>query len=266
MKALASRAVRSRRLWLLAGVPVAALVALCCVADVSLLPPSVKSKNLAFVTAKTQIYVLPHAQLVNSPPTVDGASDPTEFNELTTVLANVLASPELRAMIARDAGVDSRRLAVDAPVPFDQPLAQIEPAGEKRANQIITEGDPYRITVDTSASLPVIGITVHAPTSGAAVRIAAAAKTELSAYLTSLETQAKLLDAQRLDVRPLAGIAVSGDGSGGLANVAALTFLVSLVVWIGVVFAIAAVTRDLRAVRRRPGRASLQRSQPLNPW
>jgi hypothetical protein len=267
MKALLLRAVKSRRLWLLAGVPVAAYVALSTVAHVSLFPPAVKSKHLAFVTAKTQLYVLPHGQLVDAPATLDGVSDPTQSTAQATVLANLVPSPELSARIAGDAGVDARKLAVDGPVPFDQPLASIEPAGPKRSYQETNEGDPYRITVDTSPDLPQIGITAQAPSTAVAVRLAAAAKTELSAYLTDLEEQAKLSPYQRLDVRSLSGIAVSGDGAGGLVNVAGLTFVTSLLVWIGIVFAIAALVRDLRAVsRKRPERVSSQADQPLYPW
>lgn len=265
MKALLWLAVRSRRLWLLAGVPVAALVALSSVAHVSLLPFAAKDKNLAFATARTQLDVLPPGQLVNAPPSAYGASDPTNSTAQATVLANLLTSPELRAGIARAADIEPRYLAVDGPIPGDQPLAQIEPAGEKRANQITTESDPYRITVDMSQSLPVMGITVKAPTTGTAVRIAAATRTALRAYLSSLATQAKLPAAQRIDVQSLAGIDVTGRSSAGVASVAALVFVLSLVLWTGAVYAFAAVARDLRiAPQQRPRRASLRPEQPLN--
>ena len=253
MKALISRTARSRRVWLLLGVPVAAYVALSSVANVSLLPPTVNGKNLAFVTARTQLYVMPQGQLAKSTP----SSNPSQFTAKAAVLANLLTGPELRTLIAKNARIDARRIVVDGPVPVDEPLGQIWPADQKRASQIVAESDPYRVTVDASPSLPVLGITAQAPMTGQAVRLAAAANTGLNSYLTGLETRAKLPIAQRLEVHSLAAIAVSGDSSGGLGNVAALAFVVSLALWTGMVYAIAAVARDLRSLRaQRPERAS----------
>ena len=267
MKSLVLRLVTSRRVWLLVGLPIAAYVALSAVANVSLLPPEIKGRNLGVVTARTQLYVLPHAQLYTTPPEPLADTVWTQSAEQATVLANLLTSPDMRTAIARDAGIDARRLAVDGPISADLPNTDIWPAGEKRANQIVAESALYRLTIDANPSAPVIGIAAQGPTATQAVRLAEGTRTALSSYLTSLQTKAHVPVAQRPGVSALGAVAVSGDSSGGPRNVATLTFIVSLTLWIGLVYTFAAVARDIRRLRRAPiAHASPRPDQPLSPW
>jgi len=246
MRARILNLVGSRRVWGVAlGVPVAGLVALSTVASVSLLPPSVKRKPLAYSLATTQLYVMPHAGLGNATEN----DDPLQYVAREMMLANQIASPELRRMIADDAGLDPKLVAVDGPVAIDLPVAQQEPSGPKRSNQEVVEGDLYRVKIDENSALPTIGVTAQAPSAGEAVRLANAVETAVSTYLTGLEASANTPTALRLEVRPLAPVAVSGDGTGGLKNVAGLAFLVALTLWVGVVYAVTAVVRDVRRLR-----------------
>jgi hypothetical protein len=241
-----SNVVRSRRLWCILGVPIAAFVALSAVASVSLLPPAVHHKTLAFVGATTQLYVISHDTADSSLP----GGDPSQFTLRAIILANEAASPELRERIAKTAGIRPSLLAVDEPVPGYLPIAEQEPPGLKRANQILSEKDPYRVQFAEDEDLPEIDISAQAPTRDQAVRLARGAAATVRWYLTSLEAGIPALD--RLQINQLAPVFVVGDGSGGLVSVAALTFVVALVLWIGLVFSITAVVRDLRTVRPSP--------------
>lgn len=232
-----------RGLWLLLGVPVAAFVAVLSVASVSLLPPSIKHRSLAFYKASTQVYMMPQGALGSSLL----KSSPTTFTGQSITLANIMSSPELRNIVARAARLDPNQLAVDAPIPSYLPIAEQEPPGEKRATQIVEEGDPYRLTVDTNLALPAIGLTGQAPSPEVAHRIVQAAQTGLASYLTTLETRAGTPASLRLQVRSLGPISFDGDDSGGLPNVAGFTFIIALALWCGLVVTGFNVGRSVRA-------------------
>jgi hypothetical protein len=229
MRARIARLLTRRGLWLALGGPVAAFVALCTVASVSLLPPSVKPSSLAFFRATTQVYVMPPGALGSSL----AQSTPTAFTGQSITLANVMS--------------------VDAPIPSYLPLAAQEPPGAKRATQIVDEGDPYRLTIDTNLTLPAIAITAQAPSPATAVRIAAAAQKGLAAYVTRTEASAGTPTSLRLQVRSLGPISVVGDDSGGLANVAGFAFIITLTLWCGLVITACSVGRSVRAARRARG-------------
>jgi hypothetical protein len=246
MNGRVSSLLSSRRVWLFLGVPVAALVALSAVASISVFPPSVKRKPVAFVTATAQLHMLP--------PSVLGGTlvrdDPRQFIQQTINLADQMSSPQLRGLIGKAAGIAPRLIALDGPNPTYLAITEREPSGEKRATQIVAEGDLYRVTIDEDLVSPQIGVTAQAPTASQAVRLAAATQAAMSSYLTSLETAAQTPPTRRLEVHALTPIVLPGDSSGGLGNMVALTFFVSLALWVGSVFVITTVVRDLRSLRR----------------
>ncbi len=246
MRARLTWLLTRRGLWLLVGVPVAAFAAVLSVASVSLLPPSIKHRSLAFYKASTQVYVMPQGALGSSLL----KSSPTVFTGQSITLANIMSSPELRNIVARGARLDPDQLAVDAPIPSYLPIAEQEPPGIKRATQVVEEGDPYRLTVDINLSLPAIGLTGQAPSPEVAERIVRAAQTGLASYLTHLETSADTPASLRLQVRSLGPISSEGDDSGGLANVAGFTFIIALALWSGLVVTAFNVGRPLSAALR----------------
>jgi hypothetical protein len=246
MRARLSWLLTRRGLWLALGGPVAAFAAVLSVASVSLSPPGIKHRTLAYYRASTQVYVMPQGALGSSLL----KSSPTVFTGQSITLANIMSSPELRNIVARDARLDPGQLAVDAPIPSYLPIAEQEPPGGKRATQIVEEGDPYRLTVDINLSLPAIGLTAQAPSPEVAQRIVRAAQTGLSTYLTSLEASAGTAASLRLQVRSLGPISFDSDDSGGLANVAGFTFIVTLALWSGLVVTAFGVARNLRAELR----------------
>lgn len=245
-----------RRVWLALGLPVAAFVALTTVASVSVFPPSITRKPVTVATASKQLYVMPPDALGNALPNYA----PSQYLQQTIALADQLSSPEVRGLIAREAGIRQRLLAVDGPDPTYLSIFQREPSGEKRATQILVEGAPYRVTIDEDLVFPQIGVTAQAPTTNDAVKLALATQLAIGSYLTRVETSAQTSPAQRLEVQSLTPLSVSGGSSTGLVNVAGLAFLISLVLWSGLVIAATAVVRDVRSLLR-PGRSLQVRGQ-----
>jgi hypothetical protein len=240
------RLLSRRGLWVALGVPVAAFVVLCVVASVSLLPPSVSRKQLDYYIGTTQINVETHAALGS----VITSSDPTAFSNQAAVLANLMDSPALMQLIARDSGIPERKIAVDGPVPTYLPIAEQEPTGGKRATELVNEDDSYRLTIDPNLWLPNIGITAQAQTVGGAGRLAAGAEKAITSWLTQTEKTAATPLWDRLEVRPLANITITGSGHGGVKNLGIFVFMIALALWTGAVFAVSSVLRNVRIARQ----------------
>jgi hypothetical protein len=254
MKARMSGVIRSRRLWLAFGVPVSALVVLCTVASVSIFPPAVQGSSLGYAVATTQLYIGPPGGLVNTLTT----DVPQQFIEQGIALADQMASPHLRDVIAANSGIAASRIAVDGPLDLNTSVFSQEPDGPKRSSQITVQNALYRVTVGEDTALPEISVTAQAPKPSQAVRLANASQAALSTYLTGIETASGTPPIDRLGVSSLGPVLVS-DESSGLVNVAVLTFALSLALWSGLVVAITAIVRDVHRLRRgwSPGGVSL---------
>ncbi len=109
-------------------------------ATIGILPPTFKFKSLAHATASTQL-------AVGGPTSLSSHDHPDLYDRnlgpRAAAFADIIASPQVRGYIARAAGFPVSEIAVDPPL-WDQ-LQRIQQwaTGEKRANQIIVEGDPY---------------------------------------------------------------------------------------------------------------------------
>lgn len=237
----------ARRGWLITGIVVAILVAASRFVSIGILPPSVKLKQLAHATASTQLLVGPHDSLRSST-----YRDPYVRLAVSRAqaLANVMASPQVRGLIARAAGVPASQLAVDTPVWTNVERVQQWPSGEKRDSEIILENVPFRITVDVEGYGPVIDIATQAPTPQQAVALAAGAGEGLNAYVAELESTTGTPPTHRYTISQLVPIGVSPALKSGLANVAAFTFAVVLFLWCGALLFLSGLAEDIRAVRR----------------
>jgi hypothetical protein len=259
MRARISKLILRRRTLLLAGIPVSALVALCSVASVSLFPPAVHKGSLGYAVAGTQLYIGPRGGLVDT----TLADVPQQSINQATALADQMASPELRDLIASNSGIPAGLIAVDGPVDLNTSVFDQQPDGPKRSSQVVVQNAAYRVIIDEDTALPEIAVTTQAPTSREAVRLAGAAQVALSSYLTGIETASKTPASQRLGVSSVGGVFVSKDPTSGLANLAALTFLVSFALWGGLVLSAWAIVRDTRNLRRgrgAQGRKSMERA------
>jgi hypothetical protein len=245
--------VLNRRRWVLAGIPVAALVALCSIASVSLFPLKVHSKRLGYAVAGVELYMAPPSGLVSN-------LQPRLTENVVTqafALADEMSSPELRDLIASRAGIPAGRLAIDGPLDVDESIFALFPDGPKRASQIVVQNARYRITISEDTALPEISVEAQAPTVSEAVRLAAATQVAAGSYLSAIETRSRTPHELRLLVSPLGPISVS-DKTKGVTNLAVLTFFLAFTLWAGLVTAALAIVRDTRLVRRGwvPGRVS----------
>jgi hypothetical protein len=249
------RLILSRRLWLMIGLPVSAVIALCTVASVSLSPLAVRGGGLGFAVAKSELYVGPPGALA----TTNLADVPALFIQQAIALAAQTPSPEMRDLIAMKAGIPPRQLAIDGPLDLNISVFQNQPDGEKRSTQILVQNAPYRVGIVEDLVLPEIAVTAQAPDPAQAARLASATGEALSSYLNGIQDASRTPVRQRLEVSPLGPASVTDGAKKGVINVAVLTFLLTFAVWSGVVVAVTAIVRDLRRLRLGGplGRASL---------
>lgn len=256
LRSFRPRAFGNRRLWILFGLPVAALAALSTLFTVSLLPPSVHKTQVAYAIASSDLYL-------NAPTGPSSAPALTYYYGLpqwSEVLAEEMTSPELKGLIARTAGIPVKQLAIDGPIAYDLQRTQQEPTGEKRSSQLLTEGDPYRIELDTNVDFAAIGISGRAPTPGAAFKLVRASEVAIRGYLLRTQQAAGLSPKLRLVVADLAPIVLAG-GSGG-HTMTAMVFVIVFLLWTGLVVLVAKLRRELLAIRDAQERGVAQIQMP----
>jgi hypothetical protein len=224
------------------GFVISVVSAAASIGNLSLSPPFFAKKQLAASIASANIYV-EGASLSSPKSSIEGATAEGE------TLSDMLPSPELRRYIAQAARVPVSQLVIDGPVASDLQRTQQEPTGEKRSNEILAEGDPYRITVDDDYSSPVLDITVQAPTPAGAAALADGTTTGINNYLTHLENTSGTPQADRLQVTQAQPATGNAPGHSGIAQVAFLTLLFVFILWCGLVWAGAALLEHLRVAR-----------------
>jgi hypothetical protein len=169
---------RLRYLVILAGL-LALAIALMTAYRVSLSPPKLESRQYHVGLASARILIdTPDSQVVDLNP--KGAD---ALSSRASLLANLMASSPVKAIIARDAGVPASRLVAVAPsatgATAPTPLSQ---AASKSSNV----ADVYLLTMQADETLPIIAIQAQAPDAEQAARLANAATTGLRDYLRSV--------------------------------------------------------------------------------
>lgn len=232
--------------WLIIGFVVAILAAASRLVSVGVLPPSITLNQIAHATATTELLVAERSS-VSALTYRDGYFN--SFLPRAQTLADTMASPEVRRLIARAAGIPAAQLAVDPPLWTNLERIQQFPSPEQRESQIIVENVPYRITVGVEPDAPVIDITAQAPTTKEAAALAAGAGRGLNAFVSGLETSTP--PSSRYQVTQPVPITHSATGKSGPANIAAFTFAVVLFIWCGAMLFLSGLAEDLRTVLRR---------------
>jgi hypothetical protein len=169
---------RLRYLVILAGL-LALAIALMTAYRVSLAPPKLESRQYHVGLASARILIdTPDSQVVDLNP--KGAD---ALSSRASLLANLMASSPVKAIIARDAGVPASQLVAVAPsatgATAPTPLSQ---AASKSANV----ADVYLLTMQADETLPIIAIQAQAPDAEQAARLANAATSGLRDYLRSV--------------------------------------------------------------------------------
>jgi hypothetical protein len=246
--------VHLRELWeLKRGIAISLLLAsfaaLSSIYKIGLIPPRLESRGLELGVASTQLLVdTPRSKVVN----IDSGA--SEFASLTTqagLLGNVMASPPVRAYIAREIGADPTRILATAPITANFPRALAEPGSGQSASDILASPDHYRLQIQADPSVPVLRIYAQAPSAEKAVRLADASVQGLRKYLADIAARQRIPPAEQVRVEQF------GQARGGIINqgialqIAVLAF--------GVIFGIACcAVLFLARVRRGWVAAALQ--------
>jgi hypothetical protein len=238
-----------RRAWLLVGVVVAGVAGESTIASISLLPPSLHSKPIAFAVAGTEISVQSSSSAGDTPQ----LSNLFPLAQWSAVLAEEMTSPELKTLIARKAGIAGSQLAIDGPLASNLQRTQQEPTQQKRSYQLLSEGDRYRITLQTAADVAAVTIAARAPSQAAARELALATVRAAYQYLHDAEASAGTPKPDRVQVAQLQPVAITG-GSGG-HTLAVLVFVIVYALWCGLVLLGEKLIRDLHALQSRRERS-----------
>lgn len=243
-----------RELWRLrigvaVSVALAFIVAISSIDSVSLLPPSVKGRDLEIAAASTHV-------LIDSPRSkvVDLRAGTLDFESLTTradLLGNVMASTPVREYIGRRAQVSPDRIQATAPITANVPRALTEPGSEKRASDILRSTDQYRLDIQANPTVPILDIYAQAPTKEKAERLANASVDGLRDYLGAVAARQGIGANQQVRLEQL------GRARGGVINhgvglqIALLAFIVVLALSLCATLFISRVIRGWRAAAER---------------
>lgn len=187
------RRLSTRRYFVLAFFLLSAVIGLATSFHVS--STGLASKQYQIGTAMTRILVdTPNSEVIDVNPY--GIND---IGGRAQILANLMTSPSVEALIARNAGISPDQLAASTP-PTSGPAvpSQMSQTISKSTNA----ANVYSLTLYTSA-LPIIQVQSQAPTAAAAARLANAAYTGLHQYLTRVAANERVPRERQLVVSTL---------------------------------------------------------------
>lgn len=237
-----------RDLWRLrVAVAVIALLAIVAGAAtsfrISVLPPGLENKSFEIGAASTQM-------MVDSPKSSLGDLH-SEFDPLTSragVFAQFMASPPVRASVARRLGVPADAIVATAATDMTQLTRSAqEPTAEERSAELVAEGRQFRLYFEAQPELPVVSVYAQAKTAEQAVKLANGAVAGLKRFVERTQLEQGVRPAARVRVAQL------GPAKGGVVNpgvnkiVAVMAFFAVL---IGGCLALLVVVRIMQNVRQ----------------
>ena len=224
------------RRWVVACAAYGVLAAVLSVAQISAFPFDVKSRSLKMATASTQVVVdTPRSTLF------DIRQDTVGIEALTNralLLGNVMASPQVRADIARRAGVPFEKLQILPPITPKQPRVLAEAGHARRSSDILKLNGEYRLYIKANPTVPFLQIYAQTPTARSAAALANASVAGMETYLGKRARSTRTPGAEQVRLTQL-GRAEGAVVNGGIAwRVAFLVFLVvfglscATVIWV----------------------------------
>jgi hypothetical protein len=172
------------RWWVLGCVCLGLVAAEWSVAKISLTPPGLTSRALEMASASTQIVVdTPRSTLV------DARQDTYGIDALTNravLVGNVMASPPVRAAIAKKANIPVQVLQITPPLTPKQPRVLAEDGIERHTSDIVKLNDQYRLFISANPTVPVLRIYAQAPDAPTAGLLANAAVDSMREHLAEL--------------------------------------------------------------------------------
>ena len=184
-------------------------------------------KKEVYATAATQMIVdSPRSPLGNTSASLD------PFMARASVFADLMTSPPALAAIGQAAGIPGNEIVATGPSSAGQTPTASAPATPTPV------GTTFKLFLDQDPTLPTVNIYAQAPTTSQAIALANGAVTGFNHYLSRLENQTSVSTNQRVEIRQL-GEAVGGMvDPGANKKVAAVAFLLVLLIWCGVILLI----------------------------
>jgi len=207
--------------------------------QVSLAPPSLKSRQYTIGLASAQL-------LIDTPDSVVADLRPAGADALsarTGLLANVIASDTVRTAIARDAGVPVDRLAIITP------SAGTTAAGtllSTRATQAANGPTGYLLNIRADPTLPIIQISAQAPTVRKAAQLAGAATIGLRQYIDDVAATQRIPDRRRFVVTTLGAAKAEAATRGPRLLVALIVAIMTFVVGCAGIVIVSGIARGWR--------------------
>jgi hypothetical protein len=237
------RVLQRHRLLALAGLPLAALVGLALMYQVSLFPPGLASKDHASGVATQRLLIA----AADAPSFGLGTDITGTLAGRAVLLGDLMSTDAVRADIARRAGLTPSELAIIGPSQGKPPLEiSLAVAATEVANATT---EPYLIAVSADGTIPIISMSVAAPNAAGAARVADAAAASLLQVMKDKTKGAPGLQIERLGL-PQAKTIV--DGPRKVMGVAAA--FVFMVLWCSGIVLCTGLLRQWR--RRHPATAA----------
>jgi uncharacterized protein involved in exopolysaccharide biosynthesis len=225
--------IRLRGLWQIRGWVAACIVFALAVAGWTV---TRTSGSLEMATATTQVVVdTPKSTLV------DIRQDTYGIDGLTNralLLGNVMASPQVRADIARRAHIPFEDLQVTPPLTAKQPRVLAEAGNERHTTDILKLSGKYRLYIRSNPTVPFLQVYTETPTPASAAALANAAVGGMQSYLDELAASTKTPVEAQIRLMQLGGASGAVVNSGIEWRFVLLAFLVAFgvscatVIWV----------------------------------
>ena len=238
------RVLRRHRLLVAAGGALAVLVALVMAYQVSFLPPSVASKQRTSGVATARVIIAARTQ-----PAFDLESQITDtLGTRAALLADLLSNDEVRAQIARRAGLKPDEVAVFTPV-WGPPTIDIAlPVSATEAAALAHE--PYVLSVSSAGNIPIIALRATGPDPVRAAKVTNAGIAAIDELIANRSPGRPNIIVERLGPAQARAIV-----TGPKKAIAAAAAIVLFAVWCtGIVF-LSWFTARRRRLRREHGPA-----------
>ncbi len=203
--------------------------------------PSMEPRAFEYAAASTQILIDSKSSSLG-----DRTEDLAPLTTRAAVFARFMTSEAVTQEIAKSAGVPATKIASEAPLPAEGVPIGIDPEASKRGAKLIAEGKFYRLFLQAELSLPTVAVYAQAPDTKTAERLADAAFVGLRNYMSSLQGQTKIREADQIEISQL------GPAEGTMVNEGmskAVMLLAFGTVFIGGCVALLLLTRFLEAWR-----------------
>ena len=263
-----------------ASAVIALLATIASQYEVGLFPPKLDRRELRIGAASAHAIVDPPGSTAGR----SGIDDLTDYEDMIGIseragpLAQVMVSPKVLAA-DRPAGRSGSRADLGGHADHPNvPRNLTEPDSERRADEILKQGDPYRLEVQARPGLPVLDIYTQAPSADQAIRFADASVAAFNEYLRARGRERAVPRADQVHLTQLGAARGGPVDATAPIMIAGLTFLVVFGVSCGLIAVFGGIRRSwtsgaeprpepiVAAVGPEPGRDDWPNTTRPLPW